>query len=91
MPNQLLSWGESVEPEAETSVPPTTDDMLDAVAADVANGVKSVTDGQQTTTLESPTERIAAAERLQKNRAARRGFNGMMRVSRAVPPGAGPN
>jgi len=69
---------------------PTTDEQLDAIAEDVANGVRSVTDGQQTTTLESPTERIEAAEKIRKARAARRGVNGMLRVSRAVPPGAGP-
>jgi len=69
---------------------PTTDEQLDAIAEDVATGVRSVTTGDQTTTLESPTERIEAAEKIRKVKAARRGVNGMLRVSRCVPPSGGP-
>lgn len=69
---------------------PTHAEQLDAIAEDVATGVRSVTTGDQTTTLETPTERIEAAEKLQKARAARRGVNGMLRVSRVVPPGSSP-
>lgn len=69
---------------------PTTDEMLDAVAADVATGVKSVTTGDQTTTLETPTERIDAAEKIAKARAARRGPFGLLRFGRCVPPGSDP-
>ncbi len=69
---------------------PTPDEQLDAIAEDVATGVKSVTTGDQTTTLESPTERIEAAEKLRKAKASRRGYGGMVRVSRAIPGGSAP-
>lgn len=69
---------------------PTSDEMTDAVAEDVASGVKSATTGDQTTTLETPTERLDAIDRIRKSKAARRGFAGLVRVSRSVPPGSDP-
>lgn len=69
----------------------TTDEMLDAVAADVEAGVKSVTTGDTTTTLEAPTERLDAAKKVATARASASGWGGLVHASRAVPPGSGPN
>ena len=70
------------------ATPPTSDDMLDAIAADVQGGVKSHTTDGQTTTLETPTERLAAEARLRTARAAAFGWGGLARPAKAVPPGA---
>lgn len=69
---------------------PDTDDIVEAVAADVEAGVRSVTTGEQTTTLETPTERLEAARQVATARASAGGWGSLVHAARAVPPGSGP-
>lgn len=68
----------------------TTDEMVDAVALDVEGGVKSVTTGEQTTTLTDPTERLEAVKKIATARASAGGWGTLVHAARAVPPGSGP-
>ena len=63
----------------------TADDMVEAVAADIETGVKSVTTGDQTTTLESPVTRLEAAHKVATARASAGGWGGLVHAARAVP------
>lgn len=69
---------------------PTSDEMLEAVAEDVVTGVKTTVTGDTTTTLESPTERLKAEAMIRKATASAGGWGGLVRVAKAVPPGAEP-
>lgn len=69
---------------------PTTDEQLDAIATDVELGVKSTSTAEESTTLESPTERIEAARKVATARASATGWGGLVHAARAIPPGSGP-